>query len=123
DHGITRLRATRAGCLRVRLLPALGLVVAATLGLALVAHGGSAQPDSTVVVQPGDTLWSIAAAHYPGDDVRVRVDDIERANGLSGPTIEAGQELRLPARTGGPGVKLVPVTRSSLSLLREGLGL
>jgi LysM repeat protein len=50
-----------------------------------------------VVVQPGDTLWSIAAAHYPGDDVRVRVDDIERANGLQSPTIEAGQELRLPA--------------------------
>lgn len=96
-HGITQLRAPRAGGLRVRLLPALGLVVAATLGLALVAHGGSAPAESTVVVQPGDTLWAIAAAHYPGDDVRVRVDDIERANGLGGPTIEAGQELRLPA--------------------------
>src|SRR6202165_2203274 len=99
-HGITRLRATRAGGLRVRLLPALGLVVAATLGLALVAHGGSAAAESTGVVPPGEHTWSIAAAHYPGDDVRVRVVDIERANGLAGPTIEAGEELGRGARAG-----------------------
>jgi nucleoid-associated protein YgaU len=96
-HGITQLRAPRAGGLRVRLLPALGLVVAATLGLALVAHGGSAPAESTVVVQPGDTLWSIAAAHYPGDDVRVRVDEIERANSLQSPVIKVGESLHLPA--------------------------
>jgi len=97
-HGIEQLRAARAGGgIRVRLLPALGLVVAATFGLALVAHGGAAPAQSRVVVQPGDTLWSIASEHYPGDDVRVRVEDIERANGLQGPTIEVGQELRLPA--------------------------
>jgi len=96
-HGIKQMRATRAGDIRVRLLPALGLVVAATLGLALVAHGGTPPSESRVVVQPGDTLWSIASDHYPGDDVRVRVQDIERANGLTGPTIEVGQELRLPA--------------------------
>jgi LysM repeat protein len=29
--------------------------------------------------------------------VRVRVDDIEQANGLEGPTIEVGQTLLLPA--------------------------
>jgi LysM repeat protein len=49
-----------------------------------------------VVVQPGDTLWSIATEHYPRDDVRNRVDDIERINGLQSPLIEAGQTLRLP---------------------------
>src|SRR5215472_2751900 len=68
-HGIKQMRATRAGDIRVRLLPALGLVVAATLGLALVAHGGTPPSESRVVVQPGDTLWSIASDHYPGDDV------------------------------------------------------
>jgi len=72
------------------------LVLIAAVTLAVVAHGGSAQPDTTVVVQPGDTLWSIAANHYPADDVRVRVEDIERANGLQGPNIEVGQALRLP---------------------------
>ena len=46
--------------------------------------------------QPGDTVWSIAVEHYPADDVRVRVDDIEQANGLAGPTIQVGQTLRLP---------------------------
>jgi LysM repeat protein len=79
-----------------RLVVVLGLTIAATVGLAVVAHGGSAQVDSTVVVQPGDTLWSIASARYPSDDVRVRVDDIERANGLRSPVIEVGQTLQLP---------------------------
>jgi nucleoid-associated protein YgaU len=78
----------------------LGAVVVAVLlcclALAVIARGGSPQPDSTVVVQSGDTLWSIAAAHYPSDDVRVRVEDIEQANGLSGPNIEVGQTLHLP---------------------------
>lgn len=79
-----------------RLVVVLGLTLAATYGLAVVAHGGSAQVDYTVVVQPGDTLWSIASARYPSDDVRVRVDDIERANGLRSPVIEVGQTLQLP---------------------------
>jgi LysM repeat protein len=60
------------------------------------AHGGTNATYATVVVQPGDTLWSIATEHYPEDDARVRVDDIEQANGLLGPTIQVGQTLRLP---------------------------
>jgi nucleoid-associated protein YgaU len=50
-----------------------------------------------VVVQPGDTLWSIATERYPADDVRARVDSIEEANGLQSPRIFIGQTLRLPA--------------------------
>lgn len=98
-HGITRLRATRAGGVSRglhRSLAVLAVVAAASIGFAAVAHGGAPRPETTVVVQPGDTLWSIAAAHYPSDDVRVRVDDIERANGLQGPAIEPGETLRLP---------------------------
>jgi LysM repeat protein len=72
-------------------------VVVLSFILAKVALGGGSQADLTVVVQPGDTLWAIAAAHYPSDDVRSRVDDIERANGLQGPVIQAGETLRLPA--------------------------
>lgn len=92
------MRATRAGgFLRAgRVVAALAVVVSATLGFALIAHGGAPKPDTTIVVQRGDTLWSIAAAHYPSDDVRARVDDIEQANGLRGPTIEPGETLRLP---------------------------
>ena len=70
-------------------------MVAVSLTLAR-AVAGSTAPVEQVVVQPGDSLWSIAAAHYPGDDPRERVDAIERLNGLSSPTIEAGETLQLP---------------------------
>lgn len=71
-------------------------VMAISLGLAKVALGDAGSAETVVVVQPGDTLWGIAAARYPGDDVRVRVDEIERLNGLQGPGIEVGETLRLP---------------------------
>jgi nucleoid-associated protein YgaU len=71
------------------------MMLAVSVALARVAAGGTA-PVGRVVVQPGDTLWSIAAARYPGDDPRERVDAIERLNGLSGPGIEAGETLLLP---------------------------
>jgi nucleoid-associated protein YgaU len=73
-----------------------GLIVLASWALARVALGGTAPVTTTVVVQPGDSLWSIAAARYPGADTRERVDAIERLNGLSGPVIVAGETLQLP---------------------------
>jgi LysM repeat protein len=98
-YGIRPLRSRHAG--HTRLVRQWALVLVAVLALSLVlakvALGGGAQADVNVVVQPGDTLWAIAAAHYPSDDVRSRVSDIERANGLQGPVIEAGETLRLPA--------------------------
>jgi len=81
----------------VRLAAVMLLALSVSLWLAIVAHGGTAAQDSTIVVQPGDTLWSIAAQRYPTDDVRDRVDGIERANGLQSPLIDAGEILRLPA--------------------------
>ena len=79
-----------------RLLAAVAAVFLLGLGFSIVAHGSADRGYSEVVVQPGDSLWSIASAQYPGDDVRERVQDIEAANGLSGPTIEVGQSLKLP---------------------------
>jgi LysM repeat protein len=73
------------------------VLVIAGFGLAMEAFGDTAPLESTVVVQPGDTLWGIASAHYPGADPRERVDAIERLNGLDSPVIEAGETLRLPA--------------------------
>ncbi len=97
-YGIKPWRGARAGGARQvrRALLVLCMVLMASLGLAIAARGGVRLADSTVVVQPGDTLWSIASEHYPADDVRVRVQDIEQANGLHSPTIEVGQTLRLP---------------------------
>ena len=97
-HGIGPWRAPRAGGIGSarRLLAAVAAVSLVSLGFALGAHGSGEAPSTTVIVQPGDTLWSIASEHYPDDDVRVRVQDIEQANGLAGPGIEVGQSLRLP---------------------------
>lgn len=97
-YGIKPWRADRTGGVRLGWRAGLAVLIVAVagLGMAVAAHGGTASPYSTVVVQQGDTLWSIATAHYPGDDVRTRVQDIEAANGLQGPQIEAGETLRLP---------------------------
>ena len=100
-YGIKPWRADRAGGHPFARHAALTLLVIAvvvlvSLGLAVAAHGGTPATQTTVVVQPGYTLWSIASEHYPADDVRVRVDDIEQANGLQGPGIQVGQRLVLP---------------------------
>ena len=97
-YGIKPWRADRAGGVRLggRAVLAAVLVGVAAIGMTVAAHGGASGSYRTVVVEPGDTLWSIAARQYPGDDVRERVQDIEAANGLSGPQIEAGETLRLP---------------------------
>src|SRR5215469_6871962 len=49
-----------------------------------------------VVVRPGQTLWSIAAAADPAADPRNVVQDIMSANALGSPTIKAGQLLWVP---------------------------
>ena len=95
---IHHLRAGRSDrALRQLYRWALVLVAALAVMLALsrVAQGGDSA--ATVVVQPGDTLWTIAAARYPADDTRARVDEIERLNNLVGPVIAVGETLRLPA--------------------------
>jgi LysM repeat protein len=66
-------------------------------GLATAAHGFAPAGYDTVRVGVGDTLWTIAAQRYPGDDTRARVDEIERENGLKSPVVYPGQELRVPA--------------------------
>jgi nucleoid-associated protein YgaU len=51
---------------------------------------------STVVVQPGDTLWSIARSVAPEEDPRAVVDAIVDLNGLDGVDLLPGAELQLP---------------------------
>jgi LysM repeat protein len=73
------------------------LFAAAALVVAVAARQSSgAGHQQTYVVQPGDTLWSIAALHYAGDP-REGVWKIERRNHLTGPTLSPGQRLVLPA--------------------------
>jgi Tfp pilus assembly protein FimV len=60
-----------------------------------VVEAPSSQPavGETYVVQPGDSLWSIAAAIAPDSDPRPVVDALRAANG--GPDLQVGQRLTI----------------------------
>jgi predicted Zn-dependent protease len=51
---------------------------------------------SSVVVEPGDTLWSIAASLAGDGDVRAVIDEIQVLNDLEGTELVPGQTLQLP---------------------------
>lgn len=73
------------------------LILSAALVLATgrLAYGSGPVPADTVVVHPGDTIWSIAASRFAGDP-RPHIDEILAANRLSSPTLTPGQTLRIP---------------------------
>ena len=74
----------------------LASVLAALLAWAVLARGSEgAGPERAYVVQPGDTLWTIASEHSGGDPRRA-VWEIRKRNGLADPVITAGQRLVLP---------------------------
>ncbi len=102
-------RATRLRRRRLVALVAAVAIVAAIAGVVRVAVAMSDVPQSTepepidvgpvpeagtvYIVQPGDTLWSIAEAIAPESDPRPVVDALRDANG--GPTLHAGDRLRI----------------------------
>ncbi len=72
------------------------LAVAALVLWALFANDtGAAGPEERYRVKRGDTLWSIAVAHVPGDP-REGAWELEQRNELASPTIQPGQVLVLP---------------------------
>jgi LysM repeat protein len=73
------------------------VLVAAVLAIATarLAYGSGPVATDQVVVEPGDTLWSIAASHYHGDP-RPHVEAILQLNHLDSPRLLPGQALRLP---------------------------
>jgi LysM repeat protein len=76
---------------------ALILILAAALAVGFLARSShGAEPERTVVVRPGDTLWSIAVRTYSGDP-REGVWKLERRNHLAGATIVPGERLVLPS--------------------------
>ena len=72
------------------------IIAILTVAVAWGAHrSDSAGKQQVYVVQAGDTVWSIAAAHY-GGDTREAVYELESANHLAGAVVRPGQKLRLP---------------------------
>ena len=69
-------------------------VLAVVLWAVFARSSDASGPERSYVVQPRDTLWSIAAQSYA--DPREGIWEIQRRNGLGGTTIVPGQVLVLP---------------------------
>jgi hypothetical protein len=98
------VQLTRRGRLVVMFgLVAVGAVLAFLLsGLVGAGTSGSTSartnsPTRTVVVQPGQTLWSIAREIAPSADRRDTIARIVRLNALPSTDVVAGTRLAVPA--------------------------
>jgi nucleoid-associated protein YgaU len=105
--GPGQLRLTRRGRRAVAVSAMLAAIGTATLiwasaagGAQTTRHDGPAGAGyrgmTQVVVRPGQTLWSIAAAAEPSANPWTVVQQIIDANALSGARVQAGQLLWVP---------------------------
>ena len=95
------VRLTRRGRL-ARTFVVLSLTVVMAAGFASQSGAGQVEASTApsyeiVVVAPGETLWSVAAAYGSGD-VQGLVHEIREANNLTGFDLQAGQRLRVPLK-------------------------
>jgi len=109
--GTIRLRITRRGRVVLGVLVALlvaGLVAAAAMlgtSRAVAADEAGAAQFGYVVVQPGESLWSVATSLDAAADPRDVIAELMRLNQLGSSEIVAGQSLAVPLRyTDAPGV-------------------
>jgi LysM domain len=98
QRGPRPVRLTRRGRVLV-----VALLVCLLVGVFAIASppGRAANPPGThrvAVVQPGDTLWSIAERYAPSGDRFETIAEIRRLNGLEDYTVHPGQHLLLPVR-------------------------
>ncbi len=94
-------RLNRRGRL-ARTFVVLSLTVVMAAGFASQSGAGQVEASTApsyeiVVVAPGETLWSVAAAYASGD-VQGLVNEIREANNLTGFDLQAGQRLRVPLK-------------------------
>lgn len=79
-------------------LLAVALAVAFFVATGLLAARAApvGKPAAVYVVQPGDTLWSIATRLAPDEDPRAWIARALKVNRLASPLIRPGQRLVLP---------------------------
>lgn len=84
------------------------ILMAATLAISILVimfgpsstatdQAGAPQDVATVTVQPGQTLWQIAATANPDGDIRATVDQIIGLNSLpNASALQMGSEIAVP---------------------------
>ncbi|HEY5134215.1 MAG TPA: LysM peptidoglycan-binding domain-containing protein [Candidatus Nanopelagicales bacterium] len=97
------LRLTRRGRRLARtVVVALALLIAlvvSTAGHASTSQAGTGRAvaaTTTVVVQPGQTLWTVARGLSADADLRETVARIQELNGLASSSVRPGQQLIVP---------------------------
>ena len=93
----TRVRWRRLTCIAMLALTVHLWVPLAARAVLHAPGGPPLVPARTYVVQPGDTLWAIAARVEPGADPRLVVEDLSRGNALEDGGLVPGQVIQFPA--------------------------
>jgi LysM repeat protein len=92
------LRLTRRG--RAVVLGFFILLASLASAVLLTTASRASDPETgpvpTVVVQPHDTLWSIAGRAVPDRDPYTAIAEIQRLNGLADYVVQPGDTLVLP---------------------------
>jgi predicted Zn-dependent protease len=78
-------------------LGVLSLAVTLPVLSATTIHAAAPAHYATVIVQPGDNVWSLAAQRAPqGADIQSVVDDIVAINHIDRAGLMPGQRIRIP---------------------------
>ena len=94
-----RARLIRTACLAAVLLAVLlGVLAAVWSPTAAAEEAGPAPQTVTVVVEEGESLWSVVVDRSYDRDPRTVLDEVRTLNGLNSGVVHPGQVLELPAR-------------------------
>jgi nucleoid-associated protein YgaU len=100
ERARTRVHLTRRGRLVLAALAAVVALAVAGLLMTRTTSTAAQRPEPvgerSIVVQPGQTLWSIAKDVAPDRDIREVIYEIRRINGLDTAMVRSGQTLVLP---------------------------
>ncbi len=79
----------------VHLLIVVAVMVLMITYISNVAKANLPHKEMTIIVRPGDTLWSLAKKFGPDTDPRLVIRDIKAQNNLHNSDLIAGQKLKL----------------------------